>query len=579
MGSRCGTTLRVNQRDRRSDQKLAVTNNGSEIATVNQSPPLDTNAIPLATSESTKVISSSCRSSTSRSMPPHAQCPASRAADSPCQTYTEPVEGTDISHGSHRDSASSPRRPASPGDAARPAGGRMTRPRDTHGLPSHGIRQDGHAASGRFEVVELPDRFDPRELLTGPAASLVSAYYERPDQDFVLAGIGVAGRIEAPAGRGATALREPARQLLRDWDGADSEPLRPRLLGGFAFDAAAPTGAPWTGFDAGWLVLPRMLFIREAGVCGVVLAPEADREELFALVADLAARDRSTAPDPAAGGLPLRVLWDVNRPALLTAVASVAADIRSGVYEKAVLAATRELEAAGPIEPGLALARLRERYSNCHLFSYRTGDGIFLGASPEQLAGLRNGRITTLGLAGSTRRGQTPEEDEELGNALLNSMKDRIEHAIVVRALREGIGELADGLRAPNQPSLRRLHNIQHLSTEVVAEARPGVDVLDVVERLHPTPAVCGWPTRIARSVIGRYERFDRGWYAGPVGWIDAAGDGEFAVGLRSALVRGARAWLFAGAGIMGDSDPEAELAEIELKFRPLTSALGGGQP
>ena len=161
---------------------------------------------------------------------------------------------------------------------------------------------------------------------------------------------------------------------------------------------------------------------------------------------------------------------------------------------------------------------------------------------------------------------------------MLNSVKDRIEHAIVVRALREGLADLATDLRAPNQPVLRRLRNIQHLATEVSADVRPGVDVLDVVERLHPTPAVCGWPAHIARSVIGRYERFDRGWYAGPVGWIDAAGDGEFAVGLRSALVRGARAWLFAGAGIMGDSDPEAELAEIELKFRPLTTALGGGQ-
>ena len=112
----------------------------------------------------------------------------------------------------------------------------------------------------------------------------------------------------------------------------------------------------------------------------------------------------------------------------------------------------------------------------------------------------------------------------------------------------------------------------------MTARAHAGVDIFDLVQRLHPTPAVCGWPTPAARAVIARHERFDRGWYAGPIGWIDGAGDGEFAVGLRSALVRGARAWLFAGGGIMGDSDPSGELAEIELKFRPLTSALGGGQ-
>ena len=453
----------------------------------------------------------------------------------------------------------------------------MTRPRDPQGAARPGIERET-ASVGRFHVVELPERFDPRVLLSGPTASLVSAYYERPDQDFVLAGIGVAERIMAPAGHGATALREPARRLLGAWDGTNRQALRPRLLGGFAFDDAAPSGAQWTGFDAGWLLLPRLLFIREGGVCGVVIAPDVDREELYSVLADLAARDPADRADPDADTTSLRVLWDVNRPALLSGVASVATDIRSGAYEKAVLAATRELEAERPIEPGVALARLREGYSNCHLFSYRAGDGIFLGASPEQLAGLRNGRITTLGLAGSIRRGQTPEEDDELGGALLNSAKDRIEHTIVVRALREGLADLGSGLHAPNQPVLRRLRNIQHLATEVTADARPGIDVLDVVERLHPTPAVCGWPTPIARSVIDRYERFDRGWYAGPVGWLDAAGDGEFAVGLRSALVRGARAWLFAGAGIMGDSDPEAELAEIELKFRPLTTALGGGQ-
>jgi len=480
--------------------------------------------------------------------------------------------GTGIDDGSMRSSGGSARHSA----ASLRVDDVVTRPPDPRGVPRRDVERDT-AGDGSFQVVELPDRFDPRALLTGPTASMVSAYYERPDQDFVLAGIGVAARIEAPAGRGATALREPVRRLLAAWDGSRRATLRPRLLGGFAFDAAAPVGASWTGFDSGWLVLPRMLFIREGGACGVVLAPQASREELLSLIADLAAGDpdRVEAHDP---GTPLRVLWDVNRPALLSAVANVATDIRSGVYEKAVLAATREMEAERPIEPGVALARLREGYANCHLFSYRAGDGIFLGASPEQLAGLRNGRITTLGLAGSAPRGQTPEEDEAFGDALLNSVKDRIEHAIVVRALREGLADLATDLRAPNQPVLRRLHNIQHLATEVSADVRPGVDVLDVVERLHPTPAVCGWPTPIARSVIGRYERFDRGWYAGPIGWIDAAGDGEFAVGLRSALVRGARAWLFAGAGIMGDSDPEAELAEIELKFRPLTTALGGGQ-
>ncbi|MCY4616432.1 MAG: hypothetical protein OXC71_08600, partial [Chloroflexi bacterium] len=218
--------------------------------------------------------------------------------------------GTGIDDGSMRSSGGSARHSA----ASPRVDNVVTRPPDPRGVPRRDIERDPAGDSG-FQVVELPDRFDPRSLLTGPTASLVSAYYERPDQDFVLAGIGVAARIEAPAGRGATALREPVRRLLAAWDGSRRATLRPRLLGGFAFDAAAPVGASWTGFDSGWLVLPRMLFIRESGTCGVVLAPEASHEELLSLIADLAAGDPDEV-DPGERGTPLRVLWDVNRPAM-----------------------------------------------------------------------------------------------------------------------------------------------------------------------------------------------------------------------------------------------------------------------
>lgn len=432
--------------------------------------------------------------------------------------------------------------------------------------------------SGRFTTLQLPNDFDPRTLLTGPDSASVSAYYERPSQDLVFVGIGEAARIEVPAGHGPAAIRDPALRLLRP-EGSNIEGyLRPRLLGGFAFDPSTPHGGTWSGFDSGWLVLPRLLFIHEDGHSGVTVAPGHDPSEVNELLARSAQATLNPNDKSISSTTPLRVLWDINRPALLAAVADIAAEIRSGSYEKAVLASIREIEAGAPIEPGAALSQLRTDYPHCHLFSFRRGDAIFIGASPEQLAGLRNGVVTSLGLAGSVRRGQTLEEDDALGKQLLQSAKDRIEHAIVVRALSEGLSVLAKDLHAPNQPQLQRLHNIQHLATEISGKVRTDVDILDLVHRLHPTPAVCGWPTIAARKVIAKHEHFDRGWYAGPIGWLDASGEGEFAVALRSALIRKRRAWLFAGAGIMGDSDPHGELAEMELKFRPLTSALGGGQ-
>ena len=463
-----------------------------------------------------------------------------------------------------------------------PEGGRPSSEREQASRPYARARQFASAAppadGGRFSVVDLSGDFDPRILLTGPDAAEVSVCYERPDRDLVLVGIGEAARVNAPPFGGPEAIRDAALRLLRHNDptGGDRGPLRPRLLGGFAFDPAAPAGGPWGGFDYGWLSLPRLLFVRDGEACGVVLAPGSHPAEVDYLMersarADLNSRDERPQTS-------LRVIWDINRPALTSSVAEIAAEVREGLYEKAVLASVREIEAAAPFDPGTALAQLRADYPHCYLFSFRRGDAIFLGATPGAACRAARGRRHHArpcrlrpprphGRGGrAARRGAAAQRQGAHG------ARDRR-----ARAARGRPPASPPTLEAPNRPELLRLHNIQHLATRVRGRALPGVDILDLIGRLHPTPAVCGWPVAHAREVIARHERFDRGWYAGPIGWLDGAGDGEFAVGLRSALIRGRRAWLFSGAGITGDSLPDAELAEIELKFRPLTSALSGG--
>lgn len=423
----------------------------------------------------------------------------------------------------------------------------------------------------RFHAIALPPDLDPAVLLRDPLASGVVAAYERPSGTLSLIATGEAGRAEAAAGEGPAAARAAASRLLEaPCEGATGE-LRPRLLGGFRFDRNAASDALWAAFGSGRLVLPRMLFVRDSERWGVVCAPGCEIayiEELFARLDGPPA-----APEHPAG---LSVEHDVDQGRWRASVDNIAAEVRAGLYEKAVLATSVTLVGPSEIAVGQTLDRLRRGYPDCHLFAFAANEGVFLGASPELLVALSDGRVTALGLAGSQRRGESAEEDEQLGRALMESAKDRMEHEAVVRAIREGLGEVTEALRAPNQPVLRRLRNIQHLSTEITARARPGIDVLDLLERLHPTPAVCGWPKSEAMEVIRAHEDFDRGWYAGPIGWMDAAGDGEFVVALRSALVVGRRAHLFAGNGIMGDSHPDSELAEVRLKFRPLTEALGG---
>ena len=421
--------------------------------------------------------------------------------------------------------------------------------------------------SADFRAAWLAPSFDLRELFAVHPAAHVIASYERPSLEFALVGIGEAARVELPLGSEIDAARTGARELLACRNGLPYE-LRPRLLGGFAFDPAGAASEPWDGYARGSLVLPRLLFVEEGPRRGVVLAPGVNADELIECIRG--AHATAPAPQP-----PPRRARAVDRDAWLAGVRTIAAQVRAGHLDKAVLATTQELVAAAPFDVGRVLAKLRSLYPECHVFSFRSGQATFLGASPELLVSLRGGLASALGLAGSARRGDTPEEDERLGRDLLASTKDRDEHETTVRAIREALAGVTEQLPPTAPPQLRRLRNIQHLATEIVGRVRPDVDVLELVRRLHPTPAVCGWPREAARRVISAIERFDRGWYAGPVGWLDADGEGEFAVALRAALVRLDHAWLFAGNGIMGDSQPEAELAEVTLKFRPLREALG----
>jgi isochorismate synthase len=249
--------------------------------------------------------------------------------------------------------------------------------------------------------------------------------------------------------------------------------------------------------------------------------------------------------------------------------------IARGEAEKVVLARRQAGEADSEIDVAATLQRLRERYPTCTVFAVREGPACFLGATPETLVRLHDGVVSADCLAGSARRGATPEQDEASGAVLLADDKERREHAMVVRGLIESIEDACEGLEAPAAPVLRRMANVQHMHTPIRARLRGAGHVLDLVERLHPTPATGGLPRGRALCLIREHEAFDRGWYAGPLGWIDARGGGEFAVALRSALVRGREAYLYAGCGIVRGSDPEREYEESSLKLGAMLGALG----
>lgn len=258
-------------------------------------------------------------------------------------------------------------------------------------------------------------------------------------------------------------------------------------------------------------------------------------------------------------------------------VAAAVRRMRAGEFDKVVLARTLELTSAARPDLGAMLRRLARRDPAGYTFATPTGPGrTLIGASPELLVARRDGRLVANPLAGTAPRSADLAEDVRRAAELLESAKDLHEHAVVVAAVREALAPFCTRLDIPERPTLVRTAALWHLSTTVTGDlADPDVTALDLACALHPTPAVCGTPTDVARTVIAESEPFDRGPYTGMVGWQDADGDGEWVVTIRCAEAEGNALRLFAGAGIVAASTPEAETAETAAKFRTFLHAVG----
>jgi menaquinone-specific isochorismate synthase len=376
---------------------------------------------------------------------------------------------------------------------------------------------------------------------------------------------------------------------------------RPRFYGGFSFLETAGGAPAWKGFPAASFILPRVLLEGRGGGTRLVLQThpggrspadlqgEMD-EELTGLETALLASGPVEPSSRAEVDLHLarrlgamvpvptgedRRRWD-------EAVRTVLDAVHGGLVRKAVLARILDVVLPGGLDPLEALRFLRSENARAHVFMVEHEPGrIFLGAAPEILAELRGRRFEATAVAGSVPRGRDEAEDRERAAVLLASAKDRSEHRLTAEEMVEVLAPRLEAMEVEEEPRVLRLARIQHLETTIRGRPAPGQDVLSLVEALHPTPAVCGRPRAEALALIRAAEPFDRGWYAGPVGWFDPAGDGDFVPALRSAVGGGGRWRLFAGAGIVAGSDPAAEWDETALKFEPALRGLaaGAGEP
>ena len=430
----------------------------------------------------------------------------------------------------------------------------------------HGFRGCSCAQVQRLRAVSLPD--DVLAELTGDglpglrSRSVVT--WETPDRGEALFGVGTAwqaaGPDEATLADAIPVLRATAHASA---DGAGIDPLvRPRFFGGCRFDSLTGKFDPaWAAFGGWQFLVPRFLIAATGeGFAGSIILREGEQ------VADIAPGG-GLSPAAGAGGATEHCTHGLDPARWCSAVDAALGEIAAGHYEKVVLARQVRRPCLAPASE--LVGRLARRYPGCFVFSMRGGGATWLGASPELLVRLQDGDVETASLAGS---GLTPGASSNPGFA--EDRKIRHEHNVVLTAMKQTLRAFCKDVHVPDAPDVVRLPNIEHIRTPIRARAMRGVDVLDLVEGLHPTPAVGGWPREAARRAIARLEQMDRGWYAAPIGWMDFDGNGEFAVALRCALVNGDEATLYAGAGIVEGSVPEDELAETEAKLRPILEAL-----
>jgi menaquinone-specific isochorismate synthase len=407
------------------------------------------------------------------------------------------------------------------------------------------LMQDGLTV----RTVRVPDPGDLLARLPGPAASAWIHYGDG------LVGWGEAARLTIPAGSDRFAAGE--KWLTEFFDAAavsdevGAPGTGPVAFGSFTFDPAS---------EGSVLIVPAVIIGRRAGVAWqTTISADGNLPEFI----------------PTAHANPEGLRWSdgsLSAPQWEQAVEAAVARIKAGELRKVVLSRDLQAVASADIDIRALLARLAARFPGCYTFACA---GL-VGATPELLIRREDWAVTSLVLAGTMARGGSEADDKALAAELLGSAKNAEEHRYSVDSVRELLEPLCAELQVDPEPYLLQMADYQHLATSVTGVLARDASALALAAALHPTAAICGTPTETALEVIRELERMDRGRYSGPVGWVDARGNGEWGIALRCGEIDGRRARLFAGGGIVGRSQPGIELAETETKFRPMRRALEG---
>jgi len=416
-------------------------------------------------------------------------------------------------------------------------------------------------------------------------------YWEKPVDNFAIAaGDELLNISEAEADRFKNANKriDELEELTTEFSTVSHPHAGMIFTGGFSFFDRKSSSA-WTSFKPTSLSVPKWLIIKDGKFTLATIAVSLEAfetsgalynhltEELTQLTSNIDINNDNNLDEADKTKIKpaLQLTKNNDYDHWVSAVKKAKKHIAGKDFNKIVLARHIIVSHDSPISPTHIINNLRQQYSNCYNFLvHRPSGHTFLGSTPERLGAFRNRLLLTEALAGSIKRGRTATEDTMLERDLYSSQKNRDEHNFVIKAIEERLNSHVESIHRGSRPEIKKLSNVQHLYTPIRAKLKKSSNILDIISQLHPTPAVGGYPWKKAKRYLNELEDFDRGWYAGPVGWLNCKGTGEFAVAIRSGLLTDTEAHFFAGCGIVADSDPTAEWEETNLKLKPMLSAL-----
>lgn len=407
-------------------------------------------------------------------------------------------------------------------------------------------------------------------------------YWQNANQTLTLVGIGHAAVLTSDSVEGrfediSNSWKRLCAALIKE-----EKDIAPVLFGGFSFDPRNVRNSEWGNFPSAYFVVPSFQLACKDGKTLVsinLITTETDaavqfeqlREERDHLIHIAQVNEFEPPVKPQVLSIEER-----EKEQYIEAVADVVGKIRDGDAEKVVIARSVKMNFKKEVPSVTALHHITSEQQESYQFGLQKEQQLFFGATPERLIEIVDGRAYSACVAGSIGRGKSAAEDRKLGDELLADKKNRQEHQYVVNMISDVFNDFCTDISLPNAPKLLKIRDIQHLFTPVEGVVERGANIFSLVEALHPTPALGGVPTNISMDIIRDKESMNRGYYAAPIGWTDAAGNGEFAVAIRSALLDADQAYLYAGGGIVADSKVTQEYDETWVKFRPVLRALGG---